>query len=498
MCACSLPSTSGRTVISRPVIVSRPRHHKHRGLQLRVRSELAVVDKLAGLLPLLDQASSAITSSSQTLTATAPQLLKPTIRVLGKDLADTVALRAGPGSLSRLGAIWYFFGTRPSPFFGIWDFFVLNPVSKAASRKWRVENLQLRERLGGGNYGQASSVRLTCVAPRQAREQAAELSADEKKRRVVLKRVNLDRVEVRANFLKSGTMAKGAGETGQAEAYMNSRIQRSPAVKRAAAEYLGEFVADVSERGFVKGAQWLVWRFESDATLADAMQGTIGDFPQCLGQFMLSQRQLNTLDEATLDFLIVQKTMRTLLVNLRRIHSLGIIHRDVKPENILITSRGELKIIDFGAAVDLCTGINFNPLYGMLDPRYCPPEELVLPQSWPRIRIPLFAALLSPLAWQLGRPNLFDSYSAGVIMLQMAVPELRSAGAVRSLQGELANAEFDMRVWSIGRRPDFSLLDRNNSAGWDLVTKLICERDKFQRGRLPCSSALKHRFFAGR
>ena len=44
----------------------------------------------------------------------------------------------------------------------------------------------------------------------------------------------------------------------------------------------------------------------------------------------------------------------------------------------------------------------------------------MLPQSWPRIRIPLFAALLSPLAWQLGRPNLFDSYSAGVIMLQMA------------------------------------------------------------------------------
>lgn len=36
------------------------------------------------------------------------------------------------------------------------------------------------------------------------------------------------------------------------------------------------------------------------------LQGTIGDFPQCLGQFMLSQRQLNTLDEATLDFLIVQ------------------------------------------------------------------------------------------------------------------------------------------------------------------------------------------------
>lgn len=32
---------------------------------------------------------------------------------------------------------------------------------------------------------------------------------------------------------------QGAGETGQAEAYMNSRIKRSPTAKPAAAEYLG-------------------------------------------------------------------------------------------------------------------------------------------------------------------------------------------------------------------------------------------------------------------
>ncbi len=43
----------------------------------------------------------------------------------------------------------------------------------------------------------------------------------------------------------------------------------------------------------------------------------------------------------------------------------------------------QVKIIDFGAAVDMCTGINFNPLYGMLDPRYSPPEELVMPRGAP-------------------------------------------------------------------------------------------------------------------
>ena len=49
-----------------------------------------------------------------------------------------------------------------------------------------------------------------------------------------------------------------------------------------------------------------------------------------------------------------------------------------------------------------------------------PPEELVLPKQFPRVRTPFIAALLSPLAWQVGRPDLFDSYSAGVLLLQMA------------------------------------------------------------------------------
>lgn len=103
-------------------------------------------------------------------------------------------------------AIWYFFGTRPSPFFGITDFYVLNPISRLISKKWKVSELGLRDRLGGGNYGQVYE---GVIASKDVEiKKVKQLTTRQKKRRVVLKKVNLDRVEVRADFLRAGTMAK--------------------------------------------------------------------------------------------------------------------------------------------------------------------------------------------------------------------------------------------------------------------------------------------------
>ena len=119
----------------------------------------------------------------------------------------------------------------------------------------------------------------------------------------------------------------------------------------------------------------------------DMLQGVIGEFPGCLAELM----NVKQADEEKSDAIVVKRLTRKLLQGLASIHvrlsaaallrhgsqiltrpvqALGAVHRDIKPENILVTSSGQLKIIDFGAAVDLCTGINFNPLSGMLDPRY--------------------------------------------------------------------------------------------------------------------------------
>jgi len=48
------------------------------------------------------------------------------------------------------------FFTKPSPAFGIMDFYVFNPINTLIRKSYKVADLTLRDRLGGGNYGQAS------------------------------------------------------------------------------------------------------------------------------------------------------------------------------------------------------------------------------------------------------------------------------------------------------------------------------------------------------
>jgi serine/threonine protein kinase len=51
-----------------------------------------------------------------------------------------------------------------------------------------------------------------------------------------------------------------------------------------------------------------------------------------------------------LDFQKVQRIADPIMDALRAVHQKGILHRDISPDNIIITREGQIKIIDFGSA----------------------------------------------------------------------------------------------------------------------------------------------------
>jgi hypothetical protein len=256
------------------------------------------------------------------------------------------------------------------------------------------------------------------------RTKAAASGAERKRARVVLKRANADNgAAPRGDFLARGTVARGSRELAASESYMNGVLRRwAPA---AGAAFLGTFGVSRGEAGtrqagpFRAGQEYLVWRYESDATLGDFLKGSVpGGFPDNLESILFGSAAGSggdaDDDDAARCARCARRVAAAALRALASLHAVGIVHRDLKPENLLITSAGRVLIIDFGAAVDIRTGINFNPLSGLLDPEYAAPEEFVLPTTFPRAPPPAACAAACPVVFAAFGPDKFDTYSAGV------------------------------------------------------------------------------------
>lgn len=66
--------------------------------------------------------------------------------------------------------------------------------------------------------------------------------------------------------------------------------------------------------------------------------------------------------------------IRSVALGLEAAHKAGLLHRDMKPGNILITNEGQAKVIDFGLAVDSQEGDTEEIIWAT--PYYVPPETL--------------------------------------------------------------------------------------------------------------------------
>lgn len=370
---------------------------------------------------------------------------------------------------------------------GAIDAYILAPLQLGIDgllgrRNLKMSDFVVGERLGEGSFGVVYS---GAIVPK---EMSAEVMSRKGRRLGMIDDRLKDRVILKK--VKVGTL--GAKECGDFEEWFNYRVSR--AAPETSAEFLGSFVAEKTVSEFTKGGKWLVWKFEGDRNLADYMRDR--SFPVNLESIMFG-RILQGLDSVKRNALIIKQIMRQIITSLKKIHNTGIVHRDIKPANLVVTRKGKIKLIDFGAATDLRIGKNYVPDRGLLDPDYCPPELYVMPEETPEPPPEPIAAILSPVIWQLNSPDLFDMYSAGIILMQMAVPTLRSSAGLKNFNSEIKSAGYDLNMWRerTRSRPDLRLLDLDSGRGWDLATKLISERGFLMRGRLSAAAALRHPYF---
>ncbi|KAK3135271.1 hypothetical protein QOZ80_5BG0416880 [Eleusine coracana subsp. coracana] len=384
----------------------------------------------------------------------------PAARALGGALARLDAVTAGLSDAQRwallafAAAAWLYLTARPGVLSGAMDAYVLAPLQLALGRatgrrSLKASDFVVGERIGEGSFG---VVYYGAVVPkdgavleeRAGRARTSLQNDDRYKEKVILKKI------------KIGTV--GAKECGDYEEWFNYRVAR--AAPETCAEFMGSFVADKTKSEFVKGGKWLVWKFEGDRTLANYLNDR--GFPSNLEPLMFGRtlRGLSTLERGAL---VVK----------------------------------QVKLIDFGAATDLRIGKNYVPDRALLDPDYCPPELYVLPEETPQPPPEPIAAILSPILWQLNHPDLFDMYSAGIVLMQLAIPSLRSQSGLKNFNAELRSAGYDLNRWreTTRRRPDLQILDLDAGRGWDLATKLISERADDGRGRLSAAAALRHPYF---
>lgn len=68
------------------------------------------------------------------------------------------------------------------------------------------------------------------------------------------------------------------------------------------------------------------------------------------------------------------KLISPILEALGHVHKAGLVHRDISPDNIFITNKGYIKLLDFGAA-RYSLGQKSNNLSVILKPGYAPPEQ---------------------------------------------------------------------------------------------------------------------------
>ena len=149
---------------------------------------------------------------------------------------------------------------------------------------------------------------------------------------------------------------------------------------------------------------------------------------------------------------------RQVLQSLQKIHDKGILHSDIKPQNIVINNKGEVSLIDYGVAVKRNKKGQFKPI--SLTPRYAGPETFGKKTATEKTDIWALGITLAemelgyaPIVVQV-KPNKLSAYKR---MLIKQKPELMPL----FVEFELDSSAYDRLINQIKRKPGISEDYRN-------------------------------------
>eukprot|EP00951_Prasinocladus_malaysianus_P038457 scaffold422320_cov33-Prasinocladus_malaysianus.AAC.1 len=100
---------------------------------------------------------------------------------------------------------------------------------------------------------------------------------------------------------------------------------------------------------------------------------------------------------------------------------------------------------------------------------------------------------MSPMLWAKHQPDRFDIYSAGLVLMQLSIPKLRTEKALKTFRRALEANDFDLFAWKSYSRlaVNVPILEVEDDAGWKLAAAMLRQRvlvvrTMMPRGRFSC------------